>query len=105
MRPGPRRPAKSEGLGLLSDAFGGAAAAARMFGRDPLTVANWRTGASPLPAEVARTLRERAEYVIGHLQVEARRLRSDEIPEAEHRSAYGLVRRRRVFLRLLAARR
>jgi DNA-binding transcriptional regulator YdaS (Cro superfamily) len=99
----PRRPAKGEGLGLLFAALGGTAAVARRFDRDPSTVSKWRSGALPLPAEVARALHERTEYVIGCLQTEARRLEM-EIPAAERRAADGHARRRRAFLRLLCAR-
>ena len=74
-----------------------------MVGRDPSTVAKWRTGALPLPAEVARTLSEEALRLAAHLQAEAWRLRCDEIPAAKGRAAYGLARRRRAFLNLLNA--
>jgi hypothetical protein len=100
---GPRRPAKTEGLGLLFNALGTTTAVARLFGRDSSTVAKWRTGALPLPAEVANTLHELAMYVIERLQEEARRLASVETPAAERRAADGLARRRRAFLRLLNA--
>lgn len=99
---GPRRPAKSEGLGLLFDALSGTAAVARLFGRDPSTVSKWRTGALPLPAEIAAALSEEAIRAVILLQAEAARLRADEI-EAERRAADGMTRRRRAFLKLLNA--
>jgi hypothetical protein len=100
---GPRRPAKTEGLGLLFNALGGTTAVARLFGRDSSTVAKWRTGALPLPVEIANALHELAMYVIERLREEAWRLRSDETPAAERRAADGLARRRRAFLKLLNA--
>lgn len=99
MRAGPRRPAKSEGLGLLFDALGGTAAVARMFGRDPSTAAKWRAGALPLLADIAKALRERTMHVIGRLQDEVWRLKSDEIPKAEYRAQRGLARRRQAFFK------
>ena len=81
----PRRPAKSEGLGLLFDALGGAAAVARLFGRDPSTVAKRCTGALPLPAETVAALRDEAIRIARCPLAEVRCL-EEEIPAAERRA-------------------
>jgi DNA-binding transcriptional regulator YdaS (Cro superfamily) len=94
-----RSPSKSEGLGLLFDALGGTTAVARLLGRDPSTVAKWRTGALPIPAGIATVLREEAMRIASSLQNEAFRLKFDEIPRAEQRAAHGLAWRRQAFFR------
>lgn len=52
-----RRPSRFD---TLFAALGGKSQAARYFGRDPSTICRWRSGARPLPAAIARRMRELA---------------------------------------------
>jgi hypothetical protein len=53
----PRKPSR---LDTLIAALGGTAEAARLFGRHPSTICRWRSGERPLPATVAKRMRELA---------------------------------------------
>lgn len=88
--------ARAERRQYLFAALGGPAAVARTFGRHPSTGSRWLSGALPLPADVARELHRRAQYVQSRLIEVASDLNLD-IQRGDERATRGRARRRQAF--------
>jgi len=73
-------------LDTLIAALGGTAEAARLFDRHPSTICRWRSGERPLPAAIAKRMRELAEAIIQEMIRLAYELKAD-IRKGEERAA------------------
>jgi hypothetical protein len=81
----------------LFTSLGGPAGVARLVGRHRSTASRWLSGSRPMPAWVARRLREMAQYLGSRMAEAAIELKMEHIPEGEVRAARGWAGRRQAF--------